>query len=1128
MLNTSNNNPIGENDMALTSPGVQVSVIDESFYTPSEPGTVPMVFVASASNKTNAAGTGTAQGTIKANAGKPYLLTSQRDLADTFGDPIFQIDSNNNPIHAGELNEYGLQAAYSLLGVSNRAWVVRADIDLGELTPTAAAPSANPLAGTYWFDTENSNYGIQQWNGAPVTTTGGQTFVNKTPLVITTVDGVVDYDSADYTPLASTGAIGDYVIVAVTTLNHTWYKNYLGTWVEVGSSAWKASWPTAKSTVANPTLAGPAADININETAISIGANTITDVAAAITGALGSAGITASAIDGYLEIYCDGTSTVVVADNGNPGKLTELGLVAGTYNPPAVQVSPHTSVPEFKITDTYSGQPTGDITSNKPTGSIWMKTTAPNGGANLKVKLWNTETLLWDEKAAPLYSNNAAAVHGLDITGGGTNIAVGELYTKTNVAADAQPLGTFTLLRRQVNGATSIKSAAITTTSPGSSSGVVWTFAMSASVKGSAAMSTPVVVTVPATTGSASGDAVLIASAITSAGVTNVSATVDAQTKIVITHALGGEIKFTDTDGLLTGIGYAPFSATAPASTPNLAFEDGTTSATSPKQYVATNWRVLTNTPSANAPSSLATQGQLWYNSIIDEVDIMYHNGTTWVGYNDATAFASADAAGPMVSASMPTVQSDGSALVTGDLWVSTADLENYPTIYRYNTNVSGTTAQKWGAPIDTGDQTTEEGILFADARWSTTGGTTEVMTDATITELRGSNFLDADAPDPALYPKGMLLWNLRRSGFNVKRFERNYVDTSADNLRMGDAGVAPQSGYYPHRWVTESGNQTDGTGSFGRKSQRKVVVQSLQAVVNNNDEIRDDESRLFNLMATPGYPELIGEMISLNFDRGLTAFILGDSPMRLAPDATSLNEWATNVNAAVEDNDDGLVSRDEYLGVFYPAGFSSDNFGNNVVVPASHMMLRTVALSDQVSYPWFAPAGTRRGGVTNASSTGYINNEGEFVSVSLNEGQRDTLYAQNINPITFISGAGLVNFGQKTRARGASALDRINVARLTIYLRSQLNTLAKPYIFEPNDTITRNEIKQAAESLLLELVGQRGLYDYLVVCDETNNTPSRIDRNELYLDIAIEPVKAVEFIYIPLRLKNTGEIAGL
>ena len=98
----------------------------------------------------------------------------------------------------------------------------------------------------------------------------------------------------------------------------------------------------------------------------------------------------------------------------------------------------------------------------------------------------------------------------------------------------------------------------------------------------------------------------------------------------------------------------------------------------------------------------------------------------------------------------------------------------------------------------------------------------------------------------------------------------------------------------------------------------------------------------------------------------------------------------------------------------------------------------------------------------------------------------------------------------------------------MVIYLRTQLERIAKPYIFEPNDTQTRNEIKQQIESFLLELVGQRALYDYLVVCDTSNNTPARIDRSELYLDVAIEPVKAVEFIYIPLRLKNTGEIKGL
>ena len=333
---------------------------------------------------------------------------------------------------------------------------------------------------------------------------------------------------------------------------------------------------------------------------------------------------------------------------------------------------------------------------------------------------------------------------------------------------------------------------------------------------------------------------------------------------------------------------------------------------------------------------------------------------------------------------------------------------------------------------------------------------------------------------------------------------------------------------YYPHRWVTDSGNQADGSGSFGRHAQRKSVVQALQALVNSNQDIRDEESRQFNLMAAPGYPELIGEMITLNYDRRLTGFVVGDTPLRLTPDATSLNEWATNIKLALEDNDNGAVSYDEYMAMYYGAGFTSDNAGNNIVVPASHMALRTIILNDQVAFPWFAPAGTRRGGVSNATSSGYINAEGEFKSVALNTGQRDTLYSNAINPITFISGAGLVVFGQKTRARNASALDRVNVARLTVYLRGQLELLAKPYLFEPNDKITRDQIKAAADALLLELVALRALYDFIAVCDESNNTPARIDRNELYLDIAIEPVKAIEFIYIPLRIKNTGEIAAL
>ena len=120
-------------------------------------------------------------------------------------------------------------------------------------------------------------------------------------------------------------------------------------------------------------------------------------------------------------------------------------------------------------------------------------------------------------------------------------------------------------------------------------------------------------------------------------------------------------------------------------------------------------------------------------------------------------------------------------------------------------------------------------------------------------------------------------------------------------------------AGYFANRWVTESANQPDGAGSFGRKAQRKVVVQALQALLNSNEDIRDDESRIFNLLATPGYPELIGEMVTLNYDRGLSAFIVGDSPATLKANSTDLTNWATNQALAPEDNDDGLVTNGSF-----------------------------------------------------------------------------------------------------------------------------------------------------------------------------------------------------------------------
>jgi hypothetical protein len=313
----------------------------------------------------------------------------------------------------------------------------------------------------------------------------------------------------------------------------------------------------------------------------------------------------------------------------------------------------------------------------------------------------------------------------------------------------------------------------------------------------------------------------------------------------------------------------------------------------------------------------------------------------------------------------------------------------------------------------------------------------------------------------------------------------------------------------------------------MGRKAQRAMVVQSLNAAIATNTAIRDEDN-FFNLLATPNYPELQPGMITLNNDRGQTGYILGDTPMRLPDSATAIQAWANNEAGAASTGEEGLVSRDTYMGLFYPSGLATDLSGNQVAVPASYMMLRTFLRNDTISYPWLAAAGTRRGTIDNALSIGYVDGTtGEFMPIKTRLGIRDVLYVNFINPLVFFTGVGLLNYGNKTSFNSSSALDRTNVARLIAYIRRQLTLAARPFVFEPNDALTRNQIAGVVQTLMVDLVAKRGLYDYLVVCDESNNTPARIDRNELWIDVAVEPVKAAEFIYIPVRILNTGELGG-
>jgi hypothetical protein len=1126
--------------MALQSPGVQVTVIDESFYTPAEPGTTPLIVVATAQDKTNGSGTAVASSTTKANAGKAFKLTSQRDLTDLFGVPFFEKTASSSPVHGGERNEYGLLAAYSLLGVSNAAFIVRADVDLSELEAQATAPGAAPNNGKWWVDTQATTWGIQEWNSADVSTTGGQKFAAKTPIVLT------DDDSSKIesggVPKASIGSIGDYCVVFQTVQGSgagseeakIYFKSaglpvagvVAGAWALVGSTEWALSHATVTGSGFGTPTAG---NFTINGTTITLtGGETVAATVALINGltivdAEEARGVFARAVGGEIYLYTSGTndqpatvdsslSTTITIGAGTT-TLSLLGLVAGTFYAPGLQQTPHTQVPTWKSNDATA----------RPTGSVWLKTTEPNNGARWRVKQWNSATATWVASEAPIYATTNAALYYLDRNGGGINISANALMVQTNSQEgsfnDTVPdSATFRMWRRSVAAgqyttiATSITVGSVASTGPKS-------FTIAESVKGVIALGTAKTISFTATNDM--DDAELIAQAINAAGFANIeaesvaasTAPTNATNVLSIYHKLGGDFRIVDTDSVFGNLFASALNVyAAPAG--------------SSDDYVVSAWAPFTTTAfsaSASAPLNEADDGQLWYSSSVGDVDIMIHDGTTWVGYRNAASDFNSVATTrigytPVVSASNPWI----AGTLTGDLWISTADLENYPTIYRYNSARTDIADGKnrWEL-VDKTDQQTEEGILFADARYDLNG---EETIAASISDLANSNFLDFDAPDPDLYPRGMLLWNLRRSGGNVKRYQNNYVNTASDNVRFNNN--ESMADYATDRWVTASPNNEDGSGSFLRHAQRGVVVAALKSAVDTSSEIRDEERRNFNIISCPGYPELMSNLVNLNIDRGITAFVVGDTPLRLASDATTLTNWGSNAELVTDNGDKGLVTYDEYLATFYPSGFTTDLSGANAVVPSSHMMLKTIALSDNVSYPWFAPAGTRRGGITNATAVGYIDAaSGEFQTVALNEGQRDTLYDLKINPITFFNGVGLVNYGQKTRARNASALDRINVARLTVYLRSQLNKLARPFIFEPNDKITRDEVKQACESLLLELVGLRALYDFAVVCDESNNTAARIDRNELWVDIAIEPVKAVEFIYIPLRVKNTGEI---
>jgi phage tail sheath protein FI len=185
---------------------------------------------------------------------------------------------------------------------------------------------------------------------------------------------------------------------------------------------------------------------------------------------------------------------------------------------------------------------------------------------------------------------------------------------------------------------------------------------------------------------------------------------------------------------------------------------------------------------------------------------------------------------------------------------------------------------------------------------------------------------------------------------------------------------------------------------------------------------------------------------------------------------------------------------------------------GQNVWVPFSGFAATAMARTDAAAFPWFAPAGFTRGLVTDAID----------IAVNPNQKQRDEFYKANINPVAFFPAQGQVIFGQKTLQKKPSAFDRINVRRLFLALERPTKKASRFFVFEQNSEFTRTRIVNTLTPLFEKAKNNEGLYDYLIVCDERNNTPAVIDANELVVDIYIKPTRTAEFILVNFYATRT------
>ena len=349
----------------------------------------------------------------------------------------------------------------------------------------------------------------------------------------------------------------------------------------------------------------------------------------------------------------------------------------------------------------------------------------------------------------------------------------------------------------------------------------------------------------------------------------------------------------------------------------------------------------------------------------------------------------------------------------------------------------------------------------------------------------------------------------------NQSRYVRVQSVNNATPFYFDNNGNA-KSAFTASLPINASGSFGSAVGSMetaaGNKYYSEILagVSNLQGLVGANytnmvNLLANQDDYRFNVLLTPGlidsgsFSSTVTSIISNTQNRGDSIFVVDQNPY---------NSTVGNAVTAAS------TRNTSYAATYWPWVQTVDpDSGARVFVPASTMIGGVYAFNDSVSEPWFAPAGINRGGLSNVIRA----------EQKLPQSSRDTLYSGNVNPIATFPGTGVVVYGQKTLQKQASALDRVNVRRLLIALKSYISQVANNLVFEQNTIATRNQFLSQVNPYLESVQQRQGLYAFKVIMDDSNNTADVIDRNQLVGQIYIQPTKTAEFIYLDFNILPTG-----